>query len=238
MHALFWNNLWRHRLLNSGGTTQWYTCTINRGREAMTFRGGPKGVKHCHAPPPPKRPKMAQNQHIPRYKKKTMHLLFVKVWSLLLVRPYVIDIRLLFINWGASLKSDRSHIPLSGFAIDNLPISSAALILSIREKVLPALLFDIDSSHPYRYKCQRRYGIRWCSPWDWALPPNLACLVRYNMLVIYRCVCYLWASCVFIRNPFLRFPSLDNIRRTLTASVENEDEVKSFEFPRISGFMT
>ena len=29
-------------------------------------------------PPPPKRPKMAQNQHIPRYNKKTKKLLITK----------------------------------------------------------------------------------------------------------------------------------------------------------------
>ena len=39
-------------------------------------------------------------------------------------------------------------------------------------------------------------------------PPNVVCLVRHSTLVIYRLVHCLWASCVFIRNRFLRLTSL------------------------------
>ena len=45
---------------------------------AMTFKGGSKEAKRSHLPPP-KRPKMAQNQHIPQYNKKTKQLLCVKI---------------------------------------------------------------------------------------------------------------------------------------------------------------
>ena len=52
----------------------------------------------------PTAPENAQNRYIPRYNKKTKQLLFIQVWSLLLVRPKASEIRLLFRNWGTSLK--------------------------------------------------------------------------------------------------------------------------------------
>ena len=37
---------------------------------AMTFKGASKEARRSHTPLPPKRSKMAQNQHVPRYSKK------------------------------------------------------------------------------------------------------------------------------------------------------------------------
>ena len=60
---------------------------------------------------PPKRPKTAQNRHIPWYNKKTNQFLFIKDWYLLLVTPYASEIRLLFRKWSSSLKFGPSQTP-------------------------------------------------------------------------------------------------------------------------------
>ena len=62
------------------------TYVLTGGGEwaAMTFKGASKEAKRSH---PPNGPKMAQYQQIPQYNKKTKQLLFIKDWTLLLVRP-------------------------------------------------------------------------------------------------------------------------------------------------------
>ena len=50
-----------------------------------SFKGKSKEAERS-PPPPLKRPKMAQNQHIPQYSKITKQPLFIKDWSILLTR--------------------------------------------------------------------------------------------------------------------------------------------------------
>ena len=52
-----------HIRINRGGDWEW---------GAVAFKGASKEAKRSHTPPPsPKAPEMAQNQHVPRYNKKT-----------------------------------------------------------------------------------------------------------------------------------------------------------------------
>ena len=69
-------------VLTGGGDWEW---------GAMTFKGASKEAKRSHTPPP-KRPKMAETQHVPRYNKKAKQeenkaTLFIKDRSTLPVRP-------------------------------------------------------------------------------------------------------------------------------------------------------
>ena len=96
---------------------------INWGQGAMTLKDGSKGAKRDHATT--KRPKMAQNGHIPRYNKKTNHFYAYKI-SLLLT-CFSVPLKsttyftLPFRNWGTSVKFGLSRGTLSGSAIDDIP---------------------------------------------------------------------------------------------------------------------
>ena len=81
----------------------------------MIIIGGSKGAKRSHAPPP----KNARKRHkVDIFLDITRkNLLFIQVWSLLLVRPKASEIR----NWGTSLKFGPFQSPLSGSAVDDLP---------------------------------------------------------------------------------------------------------------------
>ena len=69
-------------------------ASINRGwgLRSHHLQRRTQGDQNAAIPPPPKRPKMAQNQHVPRYNNKTKQqenkaTLFMKDGSTLLVRP-------------------------------------------------------------------------------------------------------------------------------------------------------
>ena len=90
---------------------------IDRGRRAMIFKTGSKGAKRSNAP---RRLEMEQNDIILDIARKQGNFCVSKC-DLYYLLGHKHEIRLLFRNWGTSLKFRPSHSPLSGLAVDDHP---------------------------------------------------------------------------------------------------------------------